>query len=158
MKSTKTTSPSNVVDSTLMKTCEIFSKEAFTPFNIECILSDVDGTLTFGEHHTISMRTLKSIEDIIKLGLRFYPATGRTRSSMNSVTKGALGNIFGGISKTPGVYQQGLMVYGPDGDLIYERTLEPAIIQKVADFCSRNDISLLAYAGETIYCKERYLP
>lgn len=70
---------------------------------------------------------------------------------MNVVTHGQISDIFGGLERTPGVYQQGLMVYGPAGDLIYERTLSPIIIKTVADFCLDHATSVVAYSGETIF-------
>ena len=96
-----------------------------TTVNIKCILSDVDGTLTYGKLHEckVSDETIDSIKNAISKGFKFFPATGRTRSSMNMVTKGAISRIFNGLEKTPGVYQQGLMVYGANGELIWERLL-----------------------------------
>jgi Cof subfamily protein (haloacid dehalogenase superfamily) len=64
--------------------------------------------------------------------------------------------LFGGqIKRTPGVYQQGLMVYGASGDLIYERWLTDDIIEAVENFCDLNDLALIAYAGEEIYCRQQ---
>lgn len=121
---------------------------------IRCILCDVDGTLTYGEHHKISGQSLDSIRSAITEGLLFFPATGRSRFSMNLITEGAISEIFGGLTRTPGVYQQGLMVYGPDGDLIFEKTLAVDIIAKVASFCEENGVSVVAYAGDDIYRKQ----
>ena len=131
-------------------------KEVQRETNIQCILSDVDGTLTFGHLHEsrVADETVESIKNAMASGLLFFPATGRTRLSMNLVSKGAISKIFGGLSKTPGVYQQGLMVYGQDGQLIYERLLPLEIISKVSKFCEENEASLLAYCGEEIYRKQ----
>jgi len=121
---------------------------------ISCILCDIDGTLTYGEHHEISDHSIHSIRSAIGSGFLFFPATGRSRNSMNLVTEGAIAEIFGGIKMTPGVYQQGLMVYGPDGSLIYEKTLTPEIIEKVTTFCNARGVSVVAYAGDDIYRKQ----
>ena len=121
---------------------------------IKCILCDVDGTLTYGQEHSISDRSIQSIREAISHGYMFFPATGRSRFSMDLVTHGAISEIYGGISKTPGVYQQGLMVYGPGGDLIYEKTLSPEIIATVTTFCDEQQVSVVAYAGPTIYRRE----
>jgi Cof subfamily protein (haloacid dehalogenase superfamily) len=121
---------------------------------IRCILCDIDGTLTYGEHHEISDHSIHSIRSAIGAGFLFFPATGRSRYSMNLVTEGAIAEIFGGVKQTPGVYQQGLMVYGPDGNLIYERTLIPEIIEKVTSFCEVHGVSVVAYAGDDIYRKQ----
>jgi hydroxymethylpyrimidine pyrophosphatase-like HAD family hydrolase len=116
----------------------------------------VDGTLTFGHLHEsrVADETIQSIKNAIDSGLMFFPATGRTRLSMNLVSKGAISSIFGGLTKTPGVYQQGLMVYGKNGELIWERLLPVDIISKVSYFCEKNQVSLLAYCGEEIYRKQ----
>jgi len=92
---------------------------------IQCICSDVDGTLTCGPLHDcyVPDEVISSIKATIAAGVQFYPCTGRTRSSMNAVTKGKIADIFGGLSKTPGVYQQGLMVFGKDGKVHYIMTM-----------------------------------
>lgn len=124
---------------------------------IQCVLSDVDGTLTYGPLHScvIADETVASIRSILKNGLSFYPCTGRTRSSMNQVTKGVVANIFGSIDKTPGVYQQGCMVFGSDGTLIWERHLSNEAVKGVVKFCDEMKVSVLAYCGEDIYRREK---
>ena len=119
--------------------------ETATSADIRCILSDVDGTLTYGKLHDckVSDETIESIKDAISKGFLFFPATGRTRSSMNMVTKGAISSIFDGLEKTPGVYQQGLMVYGADGALVWERLLPlevgSVVATRICTHVSRNN-------------------
>ena len=88
------------------------------------MLNQVDGTLTYGEHHEISSKTIESIKSVMKKkNLNFFIATGRSRSSMVRVTKGALSDLFGGENLTPGVFQQ---------------------VQKI-DFYKRKSINQLTY-------------
>jgi len=65
-------------------------------------------------------------------------------------------SLFGqSIDKIPGVYQQGLMVFGLGGGLIYERFLDDDVIIAIQNFCDDHSIPALAYAGEEIYCRSR---
>ena len=140
----------------LSTTAQTFvSDSVLKSFDVRCILSDVDGTL-LPHNKLFSDITFNSISDIIRRGYPFFPCTGRTRSSMVS----ALGNDFiklygEKVTDIPGVYQQGLLVYGTNGELIYERNLEDDVIQRIIDFCHKHNASLLACAGDVIYCKER---
>eukprot|EP00746_Dinoflagellata_sp_MGD_P056185 gnl/MRDRNA2_/MRDRNA2_24372_c0_seq1.p1 gnl/MRDRNA2_/MRDRNA2_24372_c0~~gnl/MRDRNA2_/MRDRNA2_24372_c0_seq1.p1 ORF type:complete len:427 (+),score=60.79 gnl/MRDRNA2_/MRDRNA2_24372_c0_seq1:50-1330(+) len=120
--------------------------------NLRCVFSDVDGTLTFGGK--VSDRTLDSIQRAMQNGLMFFPATGRPRAGMDRGTQGAISRIFNGLDKTPGVYMQGLMVYGPDGKLIWQTFLSEDVVEKVVKFCDLNQATPLAYCGDDIYTKQ----
>jgi Cof subfamily protein (haloacid dehalogenase superfamily) len=124
----------------------------FLESEISCILSDVDGTLLSSDHK-IGRKTLDTIREAISMGYKFFPCTGRTRLSMAQAAPELI-DIFGGdITKTPGVYQQGLMVYGEDGSLIYEKLLDESITERVVDFCERYNLAVAAYCGERIFSK-----
>jgi Cof subfamily protein (haloacid dehalogenase superfamily) len=58
-------------------------------------------------------------------------------------------------SAISGVFSQGLQVYGRGGKLIYERFLDSEVIAEVADFCHTEKLSLIAYVGDKIMCKQR---
>ena len=63
--------------------------------------------------------------------------------------------IFGGkLEEVPGVYGQGLQVYGHGGELIYQRFLEFDVIASCEEFCERNSLSVIAYAGDRIIAKK----
>lgn len=64
-------------------------------------------------------------------------------------------NIFGGkVDKIPGVYSQGLVVYGPDGELIHEEFCDSKVINKCMQFCYDHNLTVLAYSCDRIFCKE----
>ena len=89
--------------------------------NIKCVLTDIDGTL-LRKNHTISDRSFRAIRKIMQKGIKFFPATGRSRISMKSVVGNEFIKVFGStIDEVPGVFGQGLQVYGVNGKLIYER-------------------------------------
>lgn len=122
---------------------------------IECVLCDMDGTL-LADNHCVLEVTKDSVANIIKSGLHFIPATGRTRKSTCSVTKSLLPSLLGkpeaGIC---GVFSQGLQIYGKDGHIIHEEFLSDSAIESVVSFCSKVGLSVVAYAGDDIYCTKR---
>jgi Cof subfamily protein (haloacid dehalogenase superfamily) len=136
---------------------QLVSKAFLANYDIKCILSDVDGTLLTSEtnKHHVSKRTFTAIASIIDSGYPFYPCTGRSRCSMASAAP-EMANLFGGdIKNIPGVYQQGLQVYGPNGNLIYEKFLGFEEIADVVQFCDLHNVAVIAYAGDRIYCRQR---
>ena len=102
---------------------------------IKAIFCDIDGTLTYDKDHKISDRTFDSINALREKRILFLPATGRTRSAMNQVTRGKVSNLFGGEESTPGVYQQGLSCYDLKGISFHQALLDPFIIEYVESFC-----------------------
>lgn len=134
----------------------LVSPDTLKRIDIKVVLSDMDGTLLNKQHkvsdHSINTLThLKRQEKYL-----FFPATGRTRKSMADVTGQKFIELFGNdIYSVPGVYSQGLTVYGRDGKLIYERFLENNVLSMAEDFCTRKDIVVLAYAGDRIFCQSR---
>jgi len=122
---------------------------------ISCILSDIDGTF-ITDGHEVSVKALEYIKVLQQQhGILFFPATGRTRRSMMDVTNSVLSGVYNrSIEAIPGVYSQGLQVYGLGGHLIYERYLEAHVIEKVEAFCEMESLALIAYGGERILCKQ----
>jgi Cof subfamily protein (haloacid dehalogenase superfamily) len=126
-------------------------------FDVQCVLSDVDGTL-LTKQQKISDVTLAAIKETIEKGYPFYPCTGRTRSSAISALGPEFVALYGTRARAediPGVFQQGLTVYGKGGKLIYEHCLQHDSIKRIVDFCDRVQVDVLGYAGEKIYCKKR---
>lgn len=136
---------------------QLVSRAFLSNYDIKCILSDVDGTLLSSEtnKHQISKRTFTAIAAVIDSGYPFYPCTGRSRCSMAAAAP-EIANLFGGdIQSIPGVYQQGLQVYGPSGNLIYEKFLGFGEIANVVQFCDLHNVAVIAYAGDRIFCRQR---
>lgn len=129
-------------------------KSYLSNYDIQCILSDVDGTLLSSDH-TIGTRTYTAIQNAIKCGYKVFPCTGRSRKSMQLATGDKFMSLFGNHDiGIPGVYQQGLMVYNEKNEIIYERLLDNDVIIKVEQFCEEFDIGLIAYCGERIIAKK----
>jgi Cof subfamily protein (haloacid dehalogenase superfamily) len=96
--------------------------------------------------------TIAAVRDLMKAGYSFYICTGRSRESMAAAVGPDFLSLFGSdVSAIPGVYQQGLQVYGQKGALIHERLLDEGLIEKVEKFCAERETSVIAYCGSTIY-------
>ena len=59
------------------------------------------------------------------------------------------------IEDIPGVYQQGLTVYGHNKTIIYERFLDNNVIERTVEFCTQHDVALIAYGGDEIYTQKQ---
>jgi Cof subfamily protein (haloacid dehalogenase superfamily) len=117
---------------------------------ITSVLSDMDGTL-LGLDHKISKRNLQAIELLKLRGIPFFPATGRTRISMiETAGKDFLDLMGGDINKLSGVFSQGLVVAGRNGEIIHECFLSDDVIAVMEEYCENHDISVIAYAGDQI--------
>jgi Cof subfamily protein (haloacid dehalogenase superfamily) len=117
---------------------------------------DMDGTI-LGSQNQIHPRNVEAVIRLLEsTDIRFVPATGKSRSgavrSMASLGEYLQDAHPGGV---PGVYLQGLCVYGADGDLIHERTLLPDVARRVVALSKLLEISLIAYGinGDTILCE-----
>lgn len=119
---------------------------------------DIDGT-TLSSDNSISSENVDAISALPYPRVKFIPATGKSRAgafaSFGEKLQGQLRERYpDGI---PGVYLQGLVCYGEDGNLIYEQTLEPAVCQRTVDLSRELGLSLIAYArdGDSILCEKR---
>lgn len=144
---------SGFLDSTI-ETSSFISRELLHSFAFHSILSDIDGTL-INSKHQVSDRTLQAITAIQNAGLPFFFATGRSRKSMANVTGPKLIDLFGGdVSKISGVFNQGLEVYGRNGELIHARYIDDDIIHKTVAFTKEHNIGLISLVGDRILCDE----
>ncbi|KAG5176139.1 HAD-like domain-containing protein [Tribonema minus] len=118
---------------------------------IKAVASDIDGTCTAPDLQ-VPQRVMDAIVATLDSGIVFFPATGKSRAGMMN-TLGPAGDILKARG-APGVYIQGLVVYGPgpDSKVIYERLLGADIGREVAQFCRDRNMSLIAYSGDRIVC------
>lgn len=119
---------------------------------VSVVLSDMDGTL-LGPDHKVSQRNLEAVEMLQKKGIPFFPATGRTRQSILATAGADFVKILsydGEVSHLSGVFSQGLVVAGRNGEIIYEAYLSANVIAAVEEYCQQHNFSLIAYAGDTI--------
>lgn len=125
------------------------------PASFQTVLSDIDGTL-LTSNHEMQAATIASIRAVQAAGFAFYPCTGRSRQSAAIAAGPEFIGLFGkSLEEVPGVYQQGLQVYGPGGALIYEQLLDKDIVKVVEEFASQQRVALIAYSSDQIFTQHR---
>eukprot|EP01057_Protomagalhaensia_wolfi_P001796 Protomagalhaensia_wolfi_Nauph_80__1795@NODE_211_length_3168_cov_202_647811_g159_i0_p2_GENE_NODE_211_length_3168_cov_202_647811_g159_i0NODE_211_length_3168_cov_202_647811_g159_i0_p2_ORF_typecomplete_len273_score34_13Hydrolase_3/PF08282_12/7_8e47S6PP/PF05116_13/4_3e09Trehalose_PPase/PF02358_16/0_016Trehalose_PPase/PF02358_16/1_8HAD/PF12710_7/3_1e02HAD/PF12710_7/0_042Hydrolase_6/PF13344_6/0_033HAD_SAK_2/PF18143_1/0_34HAD_SAK_2/PF18143_1/1_3e03His_Phos_2/PF00328_22/0_15Hydrolase/PF00702_26/8_6e03Hyd len=123
------------------------------------IFTDIDGTiLPYGAHEVPAscMETITRLKERKDIQVIF--CTGRTLRSAQNVLKGLVPTDW----FFPGIYSDGLLVYGAKGEILYERALDPAQADSlVADvreefpklkdilFSTRNGVCI-SHASETL--------
>lgn len=118
----------------------------------------MDGTL-LNSSSAIPERNVETVKRVLEeTDVEFVPATGKSRFGAIA-SMAALGEYLqdrhpGGV---PGVFLQGLVVYGRDGSLLFERALPQDVSLKIVALARRLDVSLIAYAGngDEIVCEQK---
>lgn len=86
----------------------------------------------------------------------FVPATGKSRAgALRSMAD--LGEHLNELSPNgyPGVYLQGLIVFGKGGEVVFENTCGDDLARKVVEIARDLGLSLIAYSRDTILCETR---
>uniref|UniRef100_A0A803PSP2 Uncharacterized protein n=1 Tax=Cannabis sativa TaxID=3483 RepID=A0A803PSP2_CANSA len=108
------------------------------------IFCDMDGTL-LNSKSLISSTTAKALKEASSRGVKIVIATGKTRAAVMSIFKMADLAGSGGIvsAVSPGVFLQGLLVYGTQGREIYRRNLDPVICREACVYSWENKVPLI---------------
>lgn len=104
---------------------------------IHTILTDLDGTL-LGSDHRIHPRSGDAMRRAMAAGVRVIIATGKTRSS-------TLGVYEALELKTPGVFNQGMMVYNAEGEALQSFFLEDDICRAAIRYAEDHDVPAVLY-------------
>eukprot|EP00741_Cyanophora_paradoxa_P025762 tig00000391_g24859.t1 len=107
---------------------------------------DMDGTL-FNSKHEVSERNREALERAMESGVKVVFATGKTRASTRPLTRRM------GLSSLPGVFLQGLVVYGPDEELHYERVLPDEVSERIIHMVEHRH-TLVAYSNDHILTRK----
>lgn len=88
--------------------------------------------------------------------IKFIPATGKSRAGALKAM-GSLGLRLRCMypNGCPGVYLQGLIVFGESGEVIYENSCDDKLASVVATLADELDLDLLAYSRDSILCEKR---
>ena len=116
--------------------------------NLRLVCCDVDGTLLTPEH-TVTPKTVEVVLRAME-SVTFACCTGRGRFGAYN----ALGPIGEKLRErnAPGVFLNGLLVYGPDGEIVCEEVLPSAVVLDAAAFAATHELSLVGFTGERIVC------
>jgi Cof subfamily protein (haloacid dehalogenase superfamily) len=115
--------------------------------SIELIVVDLDGTL-LNSQHKLSEKTAKALQAAREQGVRLVLATGKTRAStVDLIAQLKL--------DTPGIFNQGLVTYNPDGSVRHQLTLSPDVARQAITFAEDRGFTMLAYAGSDLIARKR---
>ncbi|KAL1552386.1 endoribonuclease YBEY, chloroplastic-like [Salvia divinorum] len=113
------------------------------------IFCDMDGTL-LNSKSQISSSTAKALKEASSRGVKVVIATGKTRPAvMNIFKKADLAGKDGIISElSPGVFVQGLLVYGRQGREIFRKNLEPTVCREALLYSLEHKIPIIAFTED----------
>jgi len=122
---------------------------------VQCIFSDVDGTL-LDKQHVLQPETQEAILDAIAAGIPFVMATGKSRGPWVQDVRRQLGFTGSGYSLNgPGVFIQGLLVCDKSGEPVQQLLLPAEVITEMNTFAAARAISLVAYTtDDQIVCSD----
>ncbi|KAL7122000.1 hypothetical protein ACP275_01G018500 [Erythranthe tilingii] len=113
------------------------------------IFCDMDGTL-LNSKSQLSLSTAEALKEASSRGLNVVIATGKTRPAVMNIFKMAnLGGRDGIVSESsPGVFVQGLLVYGRQGREIFRRNLDPSICREALLYSLEHKIPIIAFSED----------
>ncbi|KAK8544662.1 hypothetical protein V6N13_045744 [Hibiscus sabdariffa] len=116
------------------------------------IFCDMDGTL-LNSKSQVSLTNARALKEASSRGVKIVVATGKARPAAISVLQMVdLAGKDGIISDhTPGVFLQGLLVYGINGREIFKRNLDPNVCREAGHYSLEHKVPLIAF------CQDRCL-
>lgn len=92
---------------------------------------DIDGTFN-AEDEDAMRRNVETLEKVLKKGVNMFFCTGRLFCEALRVIKPELREKIG-VTGYPGVYQNGAVVYGPNGKLLRSAHFRRDIVKRIID-------------------------
>ncbi|XP_021275492.1 uncharacterized protein LOC110410212 isoform X2 [Herrania umbratica] len=116
------------------------------------IFCDMDGTL-LNSKSQVSLTNARALKEASSRGVKIVVATGKARPSAISVLQMVdLAGKDGILSEhSPGVFLQGLLVYGIKGREIFRRNLDPNVCREAGHYSLEHKVPLIAF------CEDRCL-
>ncbi|XP_048332148.1 endoribonuclease YBEY, chloroplastic isoform X1 [Ziziphus jujuba] len=113
------------------------------------IFCDMDGTL-LNSKSQISSTTAKALKEASSRGVKVVIATGKTRPAVISAFKMVDLTGNGGIVSevSPGVFLQGLLVYGRQGQEINRTNLDLNVCREACIYSWENKVPLIAFSKD----------
>jgi Cof subfamily protein (haloacid dehalogenase superfamily) len=114
---------------------------------IKLIVVDLDGTLLDSKGE-LTERTEKTLKTAMEKGVQVILSTGKTRTSATQIIERL--NLM-----TPGIFLQGLALYGGDGSLLHQQTLDISIARQIITFAEDRGFTVGAYSGNSILMRRQ---
>ncbi|KAF7830095.1 endoribonuclease YBEY, chloroplastic-like isoform X1 [Senna tora] len=111
------------------------------------IFCDMDGTL-LNSKSQITPTTAEALREALSRGVKIVIATGKARPAVIDILKMVdLAGKDGIVSEvSPGVFLQGLLVYGRQGRQIFKSNLDPNISREACLYSLENKVPLIAFS------------
>lgn len=116
----------------------------------KAIVVDLDGTL-LNDSHALSDRNRDTIHKAMAHGVKVLIATGKTRASAEPI-------IASLKLDTPGIYNQGTVVYNADGSIRHQQTMDTAAVRRIITYAEHNGFGVIAYKGNQLLAKHNGSP
>jgi rRNA maturation RNase YbeY len=116
-----------------------------TKFRI--LFCDMDGTL-LNSKSFITPKTADALRAAMEAGVTVIIATGKTRPAAIAALSpvGLAGSILS--ESTPGVFLQGLQVFGKNGKVLQNITLDSSIVGELFKFSLEHEVPLVGFTGD----------
>lgn len=113
------------------------------------LFCDMDGTL-LNTKSFITQKTADALRAAVDAGVTVVIATGKTRpAAMAALAPVGLAGEGGLLSEsTPGVFLQGLQVFGQKGKIIQNITLDTAVVEETFKFSVEHKVALVGFTGD----------
>ncbi|KAG0582934.1 hypothetical protein KC19_3G096000 [Ceratodon purpureus] len=123
---------------------EVISKSKF-----KILFLDMDGTI-LNTKSVLTRKTADALRAAMKNGVMVIIATGKTRpAAMAALDPMGLAGQGGVVSEsTPGIFIQGLQVYGKEGKVISSSMLDLSIVEETFKFSVEHQTPLTGFCGD----------
>ncbi|KAG6547972.1 hypothetical protein Mapa_010794 [Marchantia paleacea] len=118
---------------------------------VKILFCDMDGTL-LNSKSRVSEATRDALYAVLAKGVQIIIATGKTRhGAMAALEPVGLVGENGVISlKHPGVFTQGLQVYGRGGSVIHSAVLDPSVVQEALTYSLEKNLPSVGFSDNRI--------
>nr|AWA44806.1 hypothetical protein SO145G11_000007 [Saccharum officinarum] len=116
------------------------------------IFCDMDGTL-LNSKSQVTARNAEALREARSRGVNIVIATGKARPAViDALSMVDLSGRTGIVSESsPGVFLQGLLVYGLEGRQLYKRNLDQEVCREALLYSLENKIPLVAFSQDHCY-------
>lgn len=113
------------------------------------LFCDMDGTL-LNTKSFVTQKTADALRAAMDAGVTVVIATGKTRpAAMAALAPVGLAGEGGVLSEyTPGVFLQGLQVFGNQGKIIQNIALDSAVVEETFKFSVEHNVALVGFTGD----------
>lgn len=113
---------------------------------IKLIATDIDGTL-LKKDYTCPEGLIECLKKLEENNIKVIPVTGRMHQAAIKIYD--LLNL-----KNPLVSYQGGQINSPDGEILYQKTLDKCCIDKAIKWARENNIHLQLYTNDKLYAEQ----